>query len=363
MNFPTNSSEIAARISAINPIKYSQSRNFIDGKISYLSPYISRGYISTKQMMSHVLDLGLEPHQTEKFIQELAWRDYWQHIWVAKKKDINYDVKQSQPRGKFIGLPEILLEAKTNIKAIDNGIEQLYETGYLHNHLRMYLASITCNIGRYKWQTPAKWMYYHLLDADWASNALSWQWVSGANSSKLYFANQENINKYCHTNQKGTFMDVDYESIENIALPESLKKSVLFDLKTQLPASESLIIESSNPTLIYNFYNLDPLWHNDKPANRILLLEPSVFQEYPVSQKSIEFCTQLGKENIENLQIFVGEFSELKKHISDEIRFKEHPLNNYSGIEESREWMFDITGEFNSFFSFWKKCKKQLEKM
>ncbi|MEO5685193.1 MAG: FAD-binding domain-containing protein [Chitinophagaceae bacterium] len=65
--------------------------------------------------------------------------------------------------------------AKTGITAIDEQITLLYETGYMHNPVRMYLAGITCNIGKAHWLQPARWMYYHLLDGDLASNSLSWQ--------------------------------------------------------------------------------------------------------------------------------------------------------------------------------------------
>jgi deoxyribodipyrimidine photo-lyase len=361
MNFPTDSLAIEARIQSINPINYSSNRNYIDGDVSYLSPYISRGYISTKQIMDYVLAKDIELNQVEKFLQELAWRDYWQQIWISKKAEINFDLKQKQVRGQFEGIPWAISEAKTGIIAIDNALKVFYESGYLHNHLRMYLASITCNIAHCQWLTPAKWMYYHLLDADWASNALSWQWVSGANSSKLYFANQDNINKYCYTNQKGTFLDVPYENIEQIEVPKQLKTLVKFDYKTKLPESENLNIDDNLPTFIYNFYNLDPNWHDNIAANRILLFEPSIFEKYPVSENSITFCINLAKENIKNIQIYTGDFFELKLKIKGEIYFKEHPLNNYKGNEEPRDWMFMIKGEYPSFFSFWKKCKKELE--
>jgi deoxyribodipyrimidine photo-lyase len=98
-------------------------------------------------------------------------------------------------------------------------VEELKQTGYMHNHLRMYVAAIACNIGHSHWHLPARWMYYHLLDADWASNALSWQWVAGSFSSKKYYANQENINKYCHTQQRNTFLDVSYEAYETMPTP------------------------------------------------------------------------------------------------------------------------------------------------
>jgi deoxyribodipyrimidine photo-lyase len=97
-------------------------------------------------------------------------------------------------------------------------------------------------------------------------------------------------------------------------------------------------------------------------ANRILLLEPSIFSKYPVAKKSIDFVLALSKENIPNIQIFIGEFHELQnKYHHQKIIFKEHPLNcNYEGIQESRDWMFPVKGYHSSFFSFWKKCKKEM---
>ena len=227
----------------------------------------------------------------------------------------------------------------------------------------MYIASITCNIGQSHWKIPAKWMYYHLLDADWASNALSWQWVAGTNSQKKYFANQDNINKYCFTNQKKTFIDVSYEDISRVETPEALKETSLVKLKTFLPKQQPISFNKQTPTLLYNFYNIDPNWKKNIDANRILLLEPSIFSKYPIAQKTIDFMITLSKENIPNIQLFIGEFNELQNNYNhQEIIFKEHPLNyNYDGIQESRDWMFSVKGYHSSFFSFWKKCKKEFE--
>ena len=178
-----------------------------------------------------------------------------------------------------------MLSHQTGIAAIDKGLEAFYETGYMHNHLRMYVASLACNIARCHWKAPAKWMYYHLLDADWGSNALSWQWVCGANSHKLYYANQENINKYCHTNQHDTFLDIAYDKFAELEIPDVLNVVAEPGLTTPLPQTNLPALESNQPVLIYNFYNLDPDWRSDLQANRILLLEPSVFEKYPVSKK------------------------------------------------------------------------------
>jgi len=359
--FPTSLPEIHQRVRRIDPVKYGKTRNFINGSVTRLSPYISRGVLSTKQVLNHVLDKGYEPRRIEKFIQELAWRDYWQQIWIAKGDAINSDLKQAQEPVSNYGMPRALLEAKTGIEALDSALQDFYRTGYLHNHVRMYLAAVACNIGQSHWKVPAQWMYYHLLDGDWASNALSWQWVAGSNSHKKYVANQDNINRYCFSKQKNTFLDVPYEAFQDMKIPVVLTDTLVPELQTPLPDKTEVSIESGLPTLVYNFYNLDPEWKKDVQANRILLLEPSAFEAYPISKKSVDFMLGLAK-NIEGMQVYVGEFKEMvQAHKPDQIYFKEHPLNaHYQGIEEPRDWMFDVKGYYPSFFSFWKKCKKEL---
>ena len=360
--FPTSYDEILQRVRRIDPVKYSSTRNYINGAVTYLSPYISRGIISTKFILSEVLNRGYKPSQIEKFIQELAWRDYWQQLWIAKGESINKDLKNKQIPVSNYSISKAIVEGKTNIIAIDKAINQFYKTGYLHNHLRMYIASMACNVANSHWKIPAKWMYYHLTDADWASNALSWQWVAGTNSNKKYVANQDNINKYSFSNQKNSFLDISYEAFSKLEIPEILKDTPPIELITPLPNKKEIVINEKLPIYIYNFYNLDTLWKKNELANRILLLEPSHFEEYPVCQKTIDFIINIAKDNIPNIKIYVGEFNELNTtYKSREIYYKEHPLNNhYHGTEEPREWMFDVKGYYPSFFSFWKKCKKQL---
>ena len=233
--------EILNQLDQIKPLEYARNRNFIDGSVTRLSPYISRGVISTKQVLNHVLKKGFSPKKIEKFIQELAWRDYWQLIWL--EKDINFDIKSPQREVFQEGISQCITDAKTNIEAIDKSIENLYSTGYMHNHLRMYVASLSTNIAKSHWKQPAKWMYYHLIDGDWASNALSWQWVCGANSNKKYIANQQNINKYTYSNQKNTFLDTSYEEIMNLEQPSNFKLVCKEILKTEFPDFEKFSIE------------------------------------------------------------------------------------------------------------------------
>jgi len=105
----------------------------------------------------------------------------------------------------------------------------------------------------------------------------------------------------------------------------------------------------------------DSMWSPDIIANRILLPVTSHFQQYPISQQSIDFGFSLS-ENIKNIQVYTGEFQTFRQALNlDYIRYKEHPLNgDYEGKEESRDWIFKVNGCYPSFFSFWKKCKKEI---
>jgi deoxyribodipyrimidine photo-lyase len=363
ISFPADYSSILKRIENVDPIRYGKTRNFIDGDVTYLSPYISRGVISVKQVKEIVVQKGYKTYQIEKLLQELAWREYFQRVWQAKgTAAINTALKQEQVDVSHTHMISSVANATTGIEAIDEQISNLYETGYMHNHARMYTASIVCNIGRAHWHQPSKWMYYHLLDGDLASNNCSWQWVAAVFSSKKYYCNQENINTYCNSQQRSTFLDKSYEELPEMDIPDELQQIVELSLRTELPKADTINIDPSKPVLIYNSYNLDPNWRKEEDANRILLLEPSHFASYPVSEKVLEFILDLSK-NIEAVQLFVGEFNELLQLTGDAPIFsKEHPaFEHYTGTKDTREWMFpQVTGYFNSFFSFWKKCERYL---
>ncbi|WP_421976458.1 FAD-binding domain-containing protein [Roseivirga seohaensis] len=362
MNFPTSLPEIEARIHNLSIEAYGKTRNYKNGAISYLSPYISRGVISTKQLFAHALNQDLKWWEKEKFVQELVWRDYWQQVWIAKGDLINKDLKQPQSKVNNHLIPKSIIDGNTGIEAVDEAIETLKKTGYMHNHMRMYVASMVCNIAQCQWLAPAQWMYGHLLDGDWASNALSWQWVAGANANKKYYANQENINHYFFTSQKNTFLDHGYEVLPDLDIPSALSELVAFDHRIQLPQTGDLTIDNNKKTLIYNYYNIDPNWHKDEDANRVFLIEPAFFEAYPINQKCLEFAVDL-TSNVPEIQIHVGGFDSLKEVVDPkQIIYKEHPTNlSYTGTEEPRDWMFELKGYFPSFFNFWKKAKKQID--
>lgn len=361
IDFPAHTEDIQLRLSKLDPIAYAKTRNYKHGAVSYLSPYISRGVLSTRQVFEYMLSKGFAWEEVEKFTQELAWRDYWQRVWIAKENEIFSDLKEPQHPIHTYEIPKAVILAQTGIKAIDNAIKTLYSKGYMHNHMRMYVASICCNIAGAHWMAPAQWMYANLLDGDLASNHLSWQWVAGTNSTKKYYANQDNINRYFNSTQKETFLDREYAALSHMHMPEILLETLPYRIESELPSLPRPVLEKYKTSLIYNYYNLDPDWHKGEDVQRILLLEPSLFKKYPVQQKNIDFMMDLAK-NITGLKVFCGEFSALISELdTSKIIYKEHPLNkHYKGIEEPRDWLCNISGHFSSFFPFWKKCKKEL---
>jgi len=129
-----------------------------------------------------------------------------------------------------------------------------------------------------------------------------------------------------------------------------------------LPSTENLNLDPSIPTFLYNYYNMDPLWHADEPGNRVLLLEPEFFRRYPVSESCLGFLRGLGG-NISGLKVFVGSFGDLASRLGTSvIHYKEHPLNHgYWGVEEPRDWIStEVNAYYPSFFAYWKQVEKRL---
>jgi deoxyribodipyrimidine photo-lyase len=365
VTFPTAYASILERIEQIDPIHYGKTRNFIEGGVTYLSPYISRGVISVKQVQEITLTRGFASATIEKFLQELAWREYFQRIWQAKGDALFEDIRQPQTAVAHRQMIEAIANAATGITIIDSLINKFYKTGYLHNHVRMYIASIACCIGRAHWSTPARWMYAHLLDGDLASNTCSWQWVAGTFSNKKYYCNQENINRYTNSHQQNTFLDVPTETLAYTSVPPALEATVPWTFETYLPAAQKVRIDVTKATAVYNSYNLDPMWRKTEDVNRVLLLEPSHFKKYPVSEKVLNFILALAS-NIQGIQVLAGEISDLlafyatPTDAANKIISKEHPaFTHYPGIKDERDWIYpNVTGYYPSFFSFWNSLRR-----
>jgi deoxyribodipyrimidine photo-lyase len=126
-------------------------------------------------------------------------------------------------RGKYAAeLPSDIREGRTGVPCIDSAVRQLYATGYIHNHARMWIASYCVHFRKVHWRAGADWLYAHLLDGDLPSNHLSWQWVASSFSSKPYLFNAENVARYAPQSafkawiSKGTVIDTSYEALDDM---------------------------------------------------------------------------------------------------------------------------------------------------
>jgi deoxyribodipyrimidine photo-lyase len=211
------------RCDRVDPGRYAATRNHLHGAVSGLSPYITHGLITIPEVLGRIASRQALGWQ-DKFVFELGWREYFHHAWRHLGEAIWQPARElpAPARAYRAVLPEDVSRAATGVEAIDQSIIQLYRTGYLHNHQRMWLASYLVHLRKVDWRAGARWMYGHLLDGDLASNTLSWQWVAGSWTGKPYLFNADNVAKYAPrgwpgARNGGTAIDRRYDVLERLA--------------------------------------------------------------------------------------------------------------------------------------------------
>jgi deoxyribodipyrimidine photo-lyase len=184
---------------------YAAKRNFDYGvgqhtSVSVLSPYIRIRLITESEVVAAVLQAHSAP-VADKFIQEVCWRTYWKG-WLEQRPQVWADyldevaTQRAALRGDDATAAEIAAAERgdTGIDCFDAWASELVETGYLHNHARMWFASIWIFTLKLPWALGADFFLRHLLDGDPATNTLSWRWVAGLHTrGKTYLARADNI--------------------------------------------------------------------------------------------------------------------------------------------------------------------------
>lgn len=195
-----------ARLDAIEPAQYGRSRGHIGGAVTRLSMYLRYGVLSLAEVRDTVLQKA-KRGQGGKLINELAWRDYWQRMYAELGDGIWHDLEPYKtgwaPPDYASELPSDIEQGSTGLPCIDAFSQELRTTGYLHNHVRMWLAAYVVHWRRVSWQAGARWFLQHLLDGDPASINLSWQWIASTFSHKPYIFNRANLERstdalYCN---------------------------------------------------------------------------------------------------------------------------------------------------------------------
>ena len=203
----------ASRAAALNKLnnfveenlaEYSKLRNFDFGpekrtNVSCLSPYITHGVINEREIIEKSLS-KFSFSKNEKFIQEVLWRTYWKG-WLELRPNVwtDYLIELNKIREDFTDNQNYnnAIEGKTNIECFNYWVNELKENNYLHNHTRMWFASIWIFTLELPWQLGAEFFMQHLYDGDAASNTLGWRWVAGVQTQgKHYLASEWNIKKF-----------------------------------------------------------------------------------------------------------------------------------------------------------------------
>ena len=187
-----------------NLSEYSKLRNFDFGpenrsNISCLSPYITHGIIDEKEVIKKSLS-KFSFSKNEKFIQEILWRTYWKG-WLELRPSVwnDYLIELNKIRDEFKDNHNYLnaIEGRTNFECFNQWVNELKDNNYLHNHARMWFASIWIFTLELPWQLGAEFFMQHLYDGDAASNTLGWRWVAGIQTQgKHYLASEWNIKKF-----------------------------------------------------------------------------------------------------------------------------------------------------------------------
>ncbi|WP_375281186.1 FAD-binding domain-containing protein [Pseudooctadecabacter sp.] len=209
MTFTPTREAALARLTAFTPKMgrdYASQRNYDrpgHDDVSRLSPYLRHRMITEDEVLRACLDAH-SPSAAQKFIQEVYWRTYWKgwlehrpSVWTQYRAGLSQALNDVQTQSGLRTEWEAACTGDTGIDCFDHWARELVDTGYLHNHARMWFASIWIFTLRLPWELGADFFLRHLLDGDPASNTLGWRWVGGMQTvGKTYLARPDNIAKY-----------------------------------------------------------------------------------------------------------------------------------------------------------------------
>ena len=279
---------------------YSKLRNFDFGpnersNISCLSPYITHGIISEKEVIKLSLKKFSFP-KNEKFIQEVLWRIYWKgwlelrpNVWSDYLTDLK-KLKQEYTNNKNYF---DAIEGKTKIQCFNTWVEELKNYNYLHNHTRMWFASIWIFTLGLPWQLGADFFMRYLYDGDCASNTLGWRWVAGIQTKgKNYVASEWNIKKF--TNSRFNNIKINENPVPII---DEKNYSIIDNsfLSSNISNNQNLLIFENNLCFEQSDFK------DQSFKNLYFVFNENKTRQTKLDEKVIDFKKSLINDQIENL--------------------------------------------------------------
>ena len=320
MNFEASRAKALEKLNFFvenNLSEYSKLRNFDYGpenrsNISCLSPYITHGIINEEEVIKKSLS-KFSFSKNEKFIQEVLWRTYWKG-WLELRPNVwsDYLLELNKIRENYKNNPNYndALEGKTNIECFNAWVNELKENNYLHNHTRMWFASIWIFTLELPWQLGAEFFMKHLYDGDAASNTLGWRWVAGVQTQgKHYLASEWNIKKF--TNNR-------FNNIKlNENAPPKVSEKTYSIIKQDFNNPQNL--EEKNLVIFENNLSFEITDFKDNKFKKIYLISnKNENKSIKLSEKVVKFKSHLIEDQEKRLKAKsinceVIDISEIKK--------------------------------------------------
>ena len=279
---------------------YSKLRNFDFGpnersNISCLSPYITHGIISEKEVIKLSLKKFSFP-KNEKFIQEVLWRIYWKG-WLELRPNVwsDYLTDLKKLKQEYINNKNYFdaIEGKTKIQCFNTWVEELKNYNYLHNHTRMWFASIWIFTLGLPWQLGADFFMRYLYDGDCASNTLGWRWVAGIQTKgKNYVASEWNIKKF--TNSRFNNIKINENPVPII---DKKNYSIIDNsfLSSNISNNQNLLIFENNLCFEQSDFK------DQSFKNLYFVFNENKTRQTKLDEKVIDFKKSLINDQIENL--------------------------------------------------------------
>jgi len=348
-----------------NLSQYSKLRNFDFGpekrsNISCISPYVTHGILTEVEIIKEVLKKSLFI-KNEKFIQEILWRIYWKG-WLELRPTVwsDYLTNLKKKKLEFKDNQNYLnaIKGKTNIECFNQWVIELKEFNYLHNHTRMWFASIWIFTLNLPWELGAELFLKHLFDGDSASNTLGWRWVAGIQTKgKHYLATEWNIKKFSNNrfdkiklNEKiiPVFSDKIHPLVKN-----DFSEAKNINDKNLLVFDNSLSFEVTDLTN-HNFKNIFII-SNENDTRSIKISDKSInFKKYLIDDQEIRLkkkSIKYEKINIKEIKSIGEPLVALYPSVGENIDFLNK--NNIKNIEfiyrkiDKFSWKFCNKGFFN----------------
>jgi deoxyribodipyrimidine photo-lyase len=303
MNFLNNRTDALKKLDNFvekNLLEYAKLRNFDFGaqnrkNISCLSPYVTHGVINEIEIINKVLKKHLFS-KSEKFIQEVLWRIYWKG-WLELRPSVwsDYLINLKMHREKYKTDKNYLnaIEGNTNIECFNDWVKELKETNYLHNHARMWFASIWIFTLNLPWELGAEFFLKHLYDGDSASNTLGWRWVAGIQTpGKHYLASEWNIKKFTNNRYEKIKLNESAKPKVNNKIYPILKSDFL---SSKITDGKILLIFDNNLSFEFSDFK-------DKKFNKILIVDSNESKKISLSDRVMKFKESLLHDQLERLK-------------------------------------------------------------